>query len=197
MIRAFVFILLLLTFSCTRKSDYENKVDKFRAQTIGFYVNPNETPLDSSELASFKGIHYYPINENFRIEGTLLTLPQLGFAELRHSKGDYRKYIRLGEVRFKLEGKSFSLTAYQTEEQSKKHELFIPFADETNGKETYAGGRYIDVSYEPASDKVILDFNFAYSPYCAYSHRYSCAMVPSENTLHEYIRAGEKMAEPH
>ena len=70
--------------------------------------------------------------------------------------------------------------------------LFVPFKDATNGAETYGGGRYIDVK-TPKGNKVILDFNLAYNPSCAYgSDRYSCPIPPKKNFLKIPIKAGEK-----
>ena len=69
--------------------------------------------------------------------------------------------------------------------------LFLPFLDLTNGKTTYSGGRYIDLRI-PEGDTIIIDFNKAFNPYCAYSHHYSCPVVPSENYLDFEVRAGVK-----
>jgi len=69
--------------------------------------------------------------------------------------------------------------------------LFIPFKDETNGKGTYEGGRYIDAEIL-LGYKMILDFNMAYSPSCAYNEKFVCVLPPRENMLGIEIRAGEK-----
>jgi hypothetical protein len=71
-----------------------------------------------------------------------------------------------------------------------KH-LFIPFNDRTNGNETYGGGRFLDV-YETGTDTLIIDFNLAYNPYCAYNHKYSCPIPPEANNLELKVKAGEK-----
>jgi hypothetical protein len=75
--------------------------------------------------------------------------------------------------------------------------LFIPFRDETCGKESYGGGRYIDCEIPASGDKVMIDFNKAYNPYCAYNHSYSCVIPPEENRLTVRIEAGEKAFEEH
>jgi uncharacterized protein (DUF1684 family) len=69
--------------------------------------------------------------------------------------------------------------------------LFLPFSDATNGNETYSGGRYIDLRI-PTSDSVLIDFNKAYNPYCAYNPKYSCPIVPKQNRLPIPVRAGVK-----
>ncbi len=74
--------------------------------------------------------------------------------------------------------------------------LFVPFKDRTNGKETYEGGRYIDA--EILTDyKMVLDFNMAYHPACAYNEKFVCVLPPRENMLDIEIRAGEKLATTH
>lgn len=183
---------VLLSISCTRKSDYENTVDKFRSQTIGFYTNPKESPLDSNELKSFKGISYFPIDVSFKVMAQMMWLPQTQLFEMKQSGGDTRQYMKVAELHFEIGGKSQTLMAYQTESQRTEHKLFIPFTDATNGKETYGGGRYLDVIFNPASTEVELDFNFAYAPFCAYTHSFSCPVVPAENRLECEVRAGEK-----
>src|SRR4051812_14133673 len=97
------------------------------------------------------------------------------------------KYRKYAELEFTLQGKAFKLAVYQSSDLMKnviyKNYLFLPFKDLSSGKETYGGGRYIDLEL-PVKDNVItLDFNKAYNPYCAYSTKYSCPLVPSENML--------------
>jgi len=70
-----------------------------------------------------------------------------------------------------------------------KNYLFIPFKDLTSGTETYGGGRYMDIMI-PEGDEIILNFNTAYNPYCAYANGYFCPIPPAENTLNVEIRAG-------
>jgi len=76
--------------------------------------------------------------------------------------------------------------------------VFLPFADATSGKETYGGGRYLLDGIKGADlgmkgDKIVLDFNFAYNPSCAYSPRWSCPLAPPHNRLRSPVRGGEKM----
>ena len=73
-----------------------------------------------------------------------------------------------------------------------KGKLFLAFGDETSGAETYGAGRYLDITKTPGSNTIILDFNQAYNPYCAYSNSFSCPLPPPENLLRVAIRAGEK-----
>jgi uncharacterized protein len=70
--------------------------------------------------------------------------------------------------------------------------LFLAFGDATSAKETYGAGRYLDITKTPGATTIILDFNKAYNPYCAYNETYSCPLPPPENLLNVAIRAGEK-----
>jgi len=72
------------------------------------------------------------------------------------------------------------------------HELFLPFRDRTSGSETYGAGRYLEVEPPGADGWVVVDFNLAYNPYCAYNPEWSCPIPPGENWLAVPIRAGEK-----
>jgi uncharacterized protein (DUF1684 family) len=104
-------------------------------------------------------------------------------------------YVKSGEAHFEIYGKSFRLNIYKNIELSKKEEykdyLFLPFSDLTCGKESYIGGKYIDMKM-PAGDTIVIDFNRSYNPYCAYNHKYSCPKVPLENDLKIEIKAGVK-----
>ena len=105
---------------------------------------------------------------------------------------EYKKY---GELHFTIDEVAYKLNVYQSMDLKKKKEyknhLFLPFSDLTNGKESYIGGRYIDIEIQDAAVWEI-DFNKAYNPYCAYNHKYSCPIVPLENDLEVAIYAGVK-----
>ena len=104
-------------------------------------------------------------------------------------------YVKYGEISFNLNGEKFKLNVYQNLELIKKpgfkKHLFLPFSDLTSGNETYIGGRYIDMEI-PKGKTIIIDFNQAYNPYCAYNYKYSCPIVPLENDLATHINAGVK-----
>jgi uncharacterized protein (DUF1684 family) len=101
-------------------------------------------------------------------------------------------------LEFEIDGRSFNLPVYQSKDMMKmlehKDYLFFPFTDLTNGSKTYGGVRYIGLKIPKEGNNVIIDFNQAYNPYCAYSGRYSCPIVPQENHLDIEIRAGVKYA---
>ncbi len=82
------------------------------------------------------------------------------------------------------------------EEEGYDDYLFLPFLDETNGDESYGGGRYVEARI-PAGDTLIINFNEAYNPYCAYNERYSCPIVPRANYINTRIKAGVKAFDKH
>jgi uncharacterized protein (DUF1684 family) len=95
-------------------------------------------------------------------------------------------YDKYGVVVFEIDAKEYKLTIYQShrlrETEKCKDYLFLPFTDLTNGDDTYGGERYIDLSII-SGDSMIIDFNKAYCPSCAYSPKYSCPIPPKENDL--------------
>ncbi|HEX4852444.1 MAG TPA: DUF1684 domain-containing protein, partial [Puia sp.] len=106
-----------------------------------------------------------------------------------------RKY---GRLTFKLHDTTLHLSVYQFQflmaKEDTKNYLFIGFTDLTTASDTYGGGRYIDCVIEDIHDgKLMLDFNKAYNPYCAYKSGYNCPIPPKENDLPIAILAGEKI----
>ena len=108
------------------------------------------------------------------------------------STGDIRHYRRWATFSFEVGGETADLTIYS---DPWGESLFLPFKDGTNGRDTYGAGRYLD-NHRPGlsvrGGQVVVDFNYAYNPYCAYSTTYSCPLPPRENWLEMPIYAGEK-----
>jgi len=128
-----------------------------------------------------------------------------GFTKLEDSTGfmmptsgkSPKRYFRYGRVQFSLNGKSLKLTVFRSKDlmndPTYKDYLFLPFTDLTSGEESYGGGRYIDLEIKDIkNNRLVIDFNKAYNPYCAYSEEYNCPVPPRENDLPVAIRAGEK-----
>lgn len=109
-----------------------------------------------------------------------------------------KKFFRYGMLRFQIRGKFCQLTVFQMASLRNSSQyrdyLFVPFTDSTSGNSTYGGGRYIDLlTTDIQQGNVVLDFNKAYNPYCAYAPGYQCPIPPKENKLTVAIRAGEKV----
>ena len=111
--------------------------------------------------------------------------------EMPTSTGERRSMRRVGVLSFTLQGQQLQLSAFVEAGAPNMDRLFVPFADETSGKETYAPGRYLDLD-RTATSIYLVDFNRAYNPYCAYNSKYDCPYPPRENHLPLAIRAGER-----
>lgn len=161
-----------------------------RQEKDAFFKTDRDSPLTAQQRTIFDNLHYFPPDPALAFE---ITLIQFAAAEqtlqrMMTSKNEIRHYRRWGRLEFAVEGQIVGLTLFQ--DQGGDY-FFLPFADPTNGQETYDAGRYVEV--EPLPDgKFRLDFNIAYSPYCAYNNRFSCPYVPAENRLSVPICAGEQ-----
>jgi uncharacterized protein (DUF1684 family) len=98
----------------------------------------------------------------------------------------------VGTLRFSIGGKALALHAYIDSDDTAH--LFVPFRDRTNGHGSYHAGRYLEI-VRGATRRYVIDFNYAFNPYCAYNPDYTCPLVPSENVLDVPIEAGERFSE--
>lgn len=177
-------------------SGYTEEIRKFQAEIDREYKNAKESPLRGEHLANFTGHPFFPINSNYKVQAQFRKTPDAVPFNIPTSSGHARPYVEYGEADFSRDGKTYTLKIYQSLELVQKPEyknhLFLPFRDATNGKETYGGGRYLDLEI-PEGDVIVIDFNKAYQPYCAYNaYDYSCPVVPAGNTLPYSVMAGVK-----
>jgi uncharacterized protein (DUF1684 family) len=185
--------LFLTLISCNTKSDYINQVEHEQQRRQSVFMKPGESPLDTAEINQFKGLHFFAPDESFKVTATITWLPQIVYLHMPQTGGDIEDYMQTAVLDFTLNNHSFQLPVYQNEDMKRSRILFVPFTDNTSGKETYHGGRYIDLPYNDHRNDVVLDFNYAYIPFCAHSARYSCPVVPKENHLDIAITAGERL----
>jgi len=168
-------------------------IKRFQGELRTEYENPNTTPLSAKAKTTFKGIHFFPVDKKYAVNARFVRTPQEKPFQMSTSGGIRKTYVKYAEVFFTIDKKEYKLNVYQSQELIKSSEykdyLFIPFTDETSGHETYEGGRYIDLNI-PQSDHVLVNFNKAYHPYCAYTDGYNCPIPPQENTLPIKIEAG-------
>lgn len=169
--------------------------EKFQAGLNSEYADAKTSPLTAEDLAAFKALDFYPINEKFFVVAKFVRTEKEKPFEMKTSTDRKPLYVKYGELTFSIDGKSFQLNVYQNIDLSKKKGfedyLFLPFSDLTCGNESYIGGKYIDLKI-PKGDEIAIDFNQSYNPYCAYNHKYSCPIVPLENDLNIEIKAGVK-----
>lgn len=136
---------------------------------------------------SFKGLRYFPIDPRWRIEGKFVAFPQTRKVQISTAIGTTVEEQIRGEVRFSIGSETYSLQPVSEEGRS---ELSFVFGDKTNGNQTYGGGRFMDAKLEP-DGKVILDFNKAYNPPCAFTAFATCPLPRTENRLPIEVTAGE------
>ncbi len=171
----------------------EERVARWRSDRDLFFKTHQRSPLSPKEKKNFKSLHYFPFDPQYIFSGHIeryvfhINNPKY-YATFLTNKGTNKRYIRYGRFNFNLDGKDYMMEIYKS---ILSDTLFIPFKDKTNGKETYEGGRYIDAEILDGY-RMILDFNMAYHPSCAYNDQFICALPPKENTLDMEIRAGEK-----
>ena len=159
------------------------------------------TPLLPEQLKDFKGLKYFEPDLKYKVEGKLVKDDKQEIVLMKTSTDREPAYVRYGVVYFKIDTFNLKLAVFQNKKMLDLSQdtnlLFVPFRDGTNGKETYGGGRYFDCEIPPTGNPILLDFNKAYNPYCAYNPRFSCVIPPEENRLKIGIEAGEKIFEEH
>lgn len=154
-----------------------------------------KSPLTEKDRKTFRALDFFKFDSTYVVTANFKSTPNQMPFEMATTTDRKPMYIKYGELSFVLNGKDCKLNIYQNLELVKRegyeNHLFLPFIDETNGEESYGGGRYLDTS-TPEGDTMVLNFNEAYNPYCAYSPRYSCPIVPLENSLDVRVEAGVK-----
>lgn len=188
-------VLFAGTFGFGQQKFDKTAVEKFQKDLNAEYADAKTSPLLPEDLAQFKSLSFYPINEKAFVVAKFTRTENEKPFEMPTTGTRRPLYVKYGEALFVLEGKECKLNIYRNIELSKKEEykdhLFLPFSDLTSGKESYIGGKYIDLKI-PSGDTIVIDFNLSYNPYCAYNHKYSCPKVPLENDLAIEIKAGVK-----
>ncbi|RZA00589.1 MAG: DUF1684 domain-containing protein [Proteobacteria bacterium] len=136
---------------------------------------------------------YFPFDAAAVVKAKLDRAKKNERAQITTTLGDSRPYPIAGELKFTLYGKEQALQAYVPEPTKSPRKLFIPFKDETNGQDTYGGGRYVEAELgTDAAGEVMIDFNRAYHPYCLYSIHFNCPVVLS-NRVSAAVKAGAMM----
>ncbi|QNE41516.1 DUF1684 domain-containing protein [Hymenobacter sp. NBH84] len=167
----------------------------FQQELNAEYRDPQRSPLPAAARKSFQGLPFFPVNDSLLVTATFVRDSTAQPFLIRTSTNQPQPYRKYGELRFLLHGKPQRLSVYQSLALLKvptyADYLMVPFTDLTNGFGSYGGGRYIDLRFaDVKTGKVLLDFNKAYNPYCAYSTGYACPIPPAENQLSVAIRAG-------
>jgi uncharacterized protein (DUF1684 family) len=174
-------------------ASYEATLTAARQAKDTFFKNSDESPIPRDARPAFSGLAYFTVDRGYQVPASLQPerMDPPVVIVLPTSKNIPRRMVRVGTLRFTLQGATFSLSAFAGEEEGLAR-LFVPFGDQTNRAETYGGGRYLELDRTPTG-LYDLDFNRATNPWCVYNIEYDCPIPPPENRLAVAIRAGEKM----
>lgn len=194
--KSILLVSMLVSLWVTAQSD-EDIADSRAAQVAlnEEFTNPETTILEPGDFKEFKGLEFYPISKKFIITAKFVRTPNEKPFLMPTTTARRPEYVKYGEAHFSIDGKNFILSLFKStqpyDEPGYEDYLFLPFTDLTSGDGSYGGGRFLDQRI-PKGDTMLIDFNKAYNPYCAYSARFSCPIPPKENDLAIRIEAGVK-----
>ena len=202
--RSFYLIIISFIFSLSAFAQHEAKdkakameeILKFQQELTHQFKDTAESPLPRSEVSFFVAHDFFPVDLKYRVVADLILTPDAPEFEMPTTTSRKPLYKQYAFAVFIINSVSYTLSLYQSVKLSQQEEyedyLFLPYKDFTNGIDTYGGGRYIDLR-KPDGDKITIDFNQSYNPYCAYNARYSCPIPPDRNQVPRRIEAGIKL----
>lgn len=201
MMKNFLFFTLIISIlSCSQGKEPIPGDTEFQREINAEYKDASTSPLKDKDRKNFKSLEFFSFDSTYVVTAKFEKTPNETPFEMKTTTERLPIYVKYGIVTFNLKGEAYQLNIYQNQDLKKKEGyddyLFLPFLDDTNGEETYGGGRYIDLSI-PESDEIVIDFNKAYNPYCAYNEKYSCPIVPRVNYLELKVEAGVKAFKKH
>ncbi len=174
-------------------SEYVKQLEDARTYKDKDFRESPESPVPPDKRDALLPLRYFPIDQNYSVPAVLRRSDERPVFEMPTSTGALRKMQLVGVLEFTLQGEVRSLGAFVPDGTERITNLFVPFADQTTGTETYSAGRYLDIDSTTTGYHTI-DFNRAYNPYCAYNASYECPFPPPTNRMKAPIRAGEKAA---
>lgn len=175
---------------------HQQQIKAWQGKLDAEFKDKELSPLNPKDLKKFKGLEYFPIDPKYQIEALLIRTPNEPPFTMATTTERQPIFTQFGIAIFTIDEITDTLHIYQSFHTSlstdKNNFLFAPFTDQTSGIKTYGGGRYLDLDMptDPKSGTILLDFNKAYNPYCAYNSSYSCPIPPRENDLALEIKAG-------
>ena len=182
-----------------RMDDPAEAWNLWRERRDWLFAEHPQSALPEDERTTAGRLDYFPYDPSYRVSAEIKGATATSF-EIPSSQGQTMTFTRTGVAEFNLGGELHTLDLFWLEEYGGG--LFLPFKDDTSGKETYGGGRYLldtvkgaDLGSDAAlgyQDNLLLDFNFAYNPSCSYNPTWACPLSPPSNTLNIAVRAGEK-----
>ncbi len=154
-------------------------------------MREDESVLPPDRRSAFRGLDFYDVDPAYRFVVPFETFSQPDTIMVAESTGGVRPQVQMGQVTVPFPSGKEDLLVFESTSENPRSRLWLAFSDATNGTETYEAGRYVNL--EPTGqDSVVVDFNRAYNPTCAYNPDYACPLPPSENRIDAPVPAGEK-----
>jgi len=192
--------ILVFSVSCAQDKQLLNEETEWQKEMNADFKDATKSPLKDKDRKTFTGLDFYKFDSTYVVTAQLKRTPDAKPFKMKTTTERRPDYVQYAVVSFNLKGKDYQLNIYQNlgllEEEGYEDYLFLPFLDHTNGNGSYSGGRYTEARI-PEGDTIIIDFNTAYNPYCAYNEKYSCPIVPRANYLDLEIEAGVKAFKKH
>ena len=176
-------------------ADYIRKVEAEIEERKDYLKTNSESPFRQFDIP-YSAPVYFPIDSKYKVNAKVERIQKKSVVKIPDSQSKEQSYQRYAWLHFRLGGQAFKLLVLRPYGMPGADIFFLAFSDETSGELTYGGGRYMDIEIGK-SDKIVLDFNLAYSPYCAYVDEYVCPFPPKENHLGLAVLAGEKYVYDH
>ena len=171
------------------------RCQQFRLERDWLFKNHSQSALSLEQKSCFTGLRYYPYNPAWRFLLPVDTQVEPEIFEFELAVDGKTRMQRFGKIHFEAAGQAVSLSLYWI--MGYGGGIFLPFRDLTNQETTYGGGRYLldtikhaDLGHDDSH--LVIDFNYAYNPSCAYNVRWHCPLAPPENWLPTAIPAGEQ-----
>lgn len=176
--------------------DPASAAEGFRASRDALFRMHRDSPIPPERRSDWSGARWFAYDPAWRVVATIDRTPHGAEFELDLHEDGILRCARVGYARFERAGRAAALALYWFEGYGGG--LWLPFLDATSGSTTYGGGRYLYDTIKGAdlgvgATTIVLDFNFAYNPSCAYDERWSCPLSPPENRLPFAVEAGERM----
>lgn len=171
--------------------DYIKKIETERERQFKYIRFNAESPLTEEQKRGLQSLKFYAIDPAYRVKARLLPIEIKKVRAVPLTDGSTERYLEHSWAEFELGGKTIKVLLLQSLSESDMRNFFLAFADETSGKETYGGGRYLNVRQD-GKNSITIDFNLAFNPYCAYNPDFACPLPPRENILEIALPVGEK-----
>ncbi|MFZ1702999.1 MAG: DUF1684 domain-containing protein [Saprospiraceae bacterium] len=188
------FLSTFFWFGCNTSHKYHSAILQKRASFKDSFLHNARSPLSENDLPF---LDFFPPDQSWKKKSTITLNDTSEIIQIPTYSGITKPYTVYGTITFFHNGQKISLKVFKSAQKPEnpiyKNHLFLPFKDETNDLTTYGGGRYLELSIlDIKNNKVELDFNLCYNPWCAYSDGFNCPVPPLSNHMKLVVNAGEK-----